>query len=71
MNRSKDDIERTLSDIRQLKNECKTDKEIMESLKIPLSTYHRYTSKIHKEDKKAWLMVSQTQLEPELLSTLS
>jgi hypothetical protein len=66
-NHSKDDIERILLDIRQLKAQSNTDNQIMETLSIPLRTYRRYLVRIYKDDKIVWLSLARTQLEPELL----
>jgi hypothetical protein len=61
------DRDRAIASIRQLKKEDRNDKEIMDTLGIPLRTYRRYVAEIHKDDKMAWLLTSRTQLEPELL----
>ncbi len=61
-------MDRILHDIRNLKDSNNTDREIMEILAIPtLTTYHRYLSKIHKQNKEAWLRVTMDEYETELL----
>ena len=66
-NRSQVDIDRTLYDIRKLKDANNTDRQIMEILAIPLPTYRRYSQKIHKQNKEAWLSLTKNEYETELL----
>lgn len=65
--RSKADIDRTIWDIRKLKDANNTDRQIMEILAIPLPTYRRYSQKIHKQNKEAWLSLTKNEYETELL----
>jgi Tfp pilus assembly protein PilE len=65
--RSQVDIDRTLGDIRKLKDANNTDRQIMDILAIPIPTYRRYVQKIHKQNKEAWLSVSMNEYETELL----
>jgi hypothetical protein len=39
----------TLNDINRLLTECLTDKQIMQQLDIPKSTYYKYKATLHKE----------------------
>lgn len=66
-NRSQVDIDRTLYDIRKLKDANNTDRQIMEILAIPIPTYRRYVQKIHKQNKEAWLSLTMNEYETELL----
>ena len=65
--RSQIDIDRTLSDIRKLKDANNTDREIMEILAIPIPSYRRYVAKIHKLNKEAWISATRNEYETELL----
>jgi len=65
--RSQVDIDRTLGDIRKLKDANNTDRQIMEILAIPIPTYRRYVAKIHKQNKEAWLSLTRNEYETELL----
>jgi hypothetical protein len=67
VNNTRVDKDRAIASIRQLKKEDRNDREIMDTLGIPLRSYRIYVSEIHKDDKIAWLLTSRTQLEPELL----
>jgi len=65
--RSQVDIDRTLSDIRKLKDASNTDNQIMDTLAIPLPTYRRYVARIHKQNREAWLSLTMNEYETELL----
>ena len=61
---------RILEDIRKYRNSQDrqySDEEIRSILGIKIRMYQRYLEIIHKQDKEAWLNVTRTQLEPEML----
>src|SRR5262245_20037965 len=65
--RTDQEVHQTILDIRRLKEQSKSDREIMEILGIQPRQYHRYAARIHKEDKTIWYSVTSKQLESELI----
>lgn len=57
-----------LADIRALMKQNKSSEQIMSLLHIPLRSYRRYTSKIYKQNQKAWYSLVRDELETELLA---
>ena len=68
--KTKEQLDRILDDIKRLRND-KTEQEIMGLLAIEYRTFRRYMEIINKQDKEAWLNITRTQLEPELLKLKS
>jgi hypothetical protein len=64
--KSSSEVKRVLSDIRSLKEQNKSDKEIRSILKLKIRMYQRYLKRVHKLDKQVWYDITHTQLETEL-----
>jgi hypothetical protein len=60
---SKSEVRNAINEIRKMIALNKSDKEILESLKIPKSTFYRYKSRIYNEDRELWEKVSIEPLE--------
>lgn len=68
--KSREQTIRIIEDIKKYRNsedKVYSEAEIMQLLSIPLRSYKRYIKEIHDQDKEAWLNVTRTQLEPELI----
>ena len=56
-------VDRVISDMRQLRAQNKTDNEIRALLVLELRTYQRYTKQIHEEDKAIWFGITKIEME--------
>ncbi|HEY7109803.1 MAG TPA: hypothetical protein VH415_10265 [Nitrososphaeraceae archaeon] len=65
--KSASEVKRVLSDIRSLKQQNKSDKEIRDILDLKIRMYQRYVKRIHELDQDIWRKITSTQLETELL----
>jgi hypothetical protein len=56
-----------IKQVKQMLEDKKTDRQIMETLCIPQRTYYRYKNKIIDEDKQQWAEVLKESLESRFL----
>jgi hypothetical protein len=61
------EVKRVLTDIRSLREQNKSDKEIRDVLGLKVRMYQRYIKRIHEIDEEIWRKIASTQLESELL----
>ena len=56
------EVQRIITDIRSLREQNKTDKEIMGVLGLELRTFQKYNKRIHESDQEVWFNITRNEL---------